>query len=114
VDERERRLAENEALFREVNERTKGVNDAWTRVATDAPAFQVVCECGREDCSLPLSVSVDLYEAVRSHGSRFLVARGHEFPEVETVVDDRHDLLVIEKIGASKQYAERLDPRGRG
>jgi len=33
---------------------------------------------------------------------------------VETVVDDRHDLLVIEKIGASKQYAERLDPRGRG
>lgn len=113
MNERERRLAENESLFREVNERTKDVNAGWSRVEQAAPPFQIVCECGREDCALPLGVTAELYEAVRADGARFLVAEGHELPGVERIVDRTRDVLVIEKIGTSRLYVERLDPRAR-
>jgi len=113
VEERERRLAENEALFREVNERTQAVNQMWSRAAGDEPPFQIVCECGHADCSVPLHVSPALYESVREHGARFLVASGHELPDVERILERHDELLVIEKTGASKPIAERFDPRKR-
>jgi hypothetical protein len=114
VDERARRLAENEALFREVNERTSDVNDDWARREGSLPPFQILCECGLEGCSLPLTVTPQLYESVRAHAARFLVAPGHEQPDVERVVEAVAGVHVVEKTGASKPYVERLDPRSRG
>ena len=113
MDERERRLAENEVLFREVNERTKDVNERWSGRPAAAPPFQIVCECGQPDCALPLQVGADVYEEVRAHGARFLVARGHERPDVERVVAEHEGINVVEKLGESKPYVTGLDPRSR-
>jgi hypothetical protein len=41
MDERERRIGLNEALFREVNEAVSDINADF-----EAPDFEIVCECG--------------------------------------------------------------------
>ena len=51
VDERERRLAKNEALFRELNERIEQVAIGQ---AEDAHVFEFLCECSNIDCTLRL------------------------------------------------------------
>ena len=57
---REERVARNETLFREVNERIKQVNVALaTSEATD------FLECGDESCTQPISLNLREYEAVR-------------------------------------------------
>ena len=58
---REERVARNEALFREVNEQIKQVNE-------DAPAAAetaFVCECGDPECTGPVSLTLVEYEEVR-------------------------------------------------
>ena len=113
MDDRERRLAQNEALFREVNERVSEVNAHWTDSGVGAPTFDVICECARESCAETFSVTRPGYEAVRADPARFLVLPGHELTEVERVVEDHETYIVVEKTGESKPYVERLDPRSR-
>jgi hypothetical protein len=50
------------------------------------------------------------YEAVRSSAKRFLVARGHELPEVERVVEDNERFCIVEKTMETEFMAE-TDPR---
>ena len=102
---RERRAAENESLFREVNER---VEELAERLDVDA---EVVCECSRVDCTTRLRVPVDEYERVRAHGRRFVVAAGHEQPAYERVIDERSGWLVVEKVGEAGEVAGEEDPR---
>ena len=42
-----------------------------------------------------------------------IVLDGHEFPDVEEVVERSPGYLVVEKIGDSRAYVEHLDPRSR-
>lgn len=104
-DPRARRVGENESLYREVNERVEELSEELHV----PPEF--VCECGRTDCSQRLQVPVDEYERVRANGRRFIVARGHERPEVEKVIDERDGWLVVEKIGEAGTAADEDDPR---
>ena len=60
-----------------------------------------------------LSVTPALYESVREHAARFLVAPGHEQPHVERVAESLDGAHVIEKAGGSKPDLERLDPLTR-
>ncbi len=103
---REERLAANEALFRDVNERIKAIGDRFQTQALD-----IVCECVKKDCTLTLSLSHDEYERLRSSGTHFAVVPGHEQPEIEVVVEKLKKHFVVEKVGAGADVAERLDPR---
>ena len=47
VRAREERLAQNEALFREVNERVAEVARHFIEVETKGEAVEFICECGR-------------------------------------------------------------------
>jgi hypothetical protein len=40
------------------------------------------------------------------------VVPGHEFPDVETVVEARRGYLIVEKRDQAAAVAERHDPRG--
>ena len=95
ADARVRRIAENEARFRAINERLRGELEALG--ATDEP-IGFVCECARVECRDVLEIAPAAYRAVREHPLRFFVMPGHELPDVETVVE-RHDpaYRVIEK-----------------
>ena len=108
MDARQERLARNEALFREVNERVRVLAAVH---GNDGHVYEFFCECSNADCTFQLRATLDEYEAVRAHGDRFLVAREHALPEIETVVERTDAWWIVEKQGEPAALAEELDPR---
>jgi hypothetical protein len=107
LEVRQVRLAQNQTLFREVNERVESI---LVKFAADGPVG-FVCECAIEDCSNHIELTRDEYEAVRTNPTHFFVLRDHVFPEVEVIVDDRDTYVVVEKIGAGGRIARAKDAR---
>jgi len=106
---RMRRIADNEALFRSVNERVEEINEAF---ATVTRCFDIVCECGDIQCAEQISVDVAAYEAVRSDSALFIVVPGHEIPDVEDAVEQRGTYTVVRKHpGIPQAIAEEQDSR---
>jgi hypothetical protein len=108
MDERARRTGENEARFREVNERIEHLS----KTIGGGGEFRIVCECGDRRCAEQINVTVEEYEAVRADSERFLIKPGHEIPEVEEVVERHVAYWVVSKDrGAAARLARRTDPR---
>ncbi len=111
MDERRLRIAKNEALFRAINERIEGVNEAFGQITGD---FEIVCECGSTDCIERILISEQDYEELRTDPTHFAVIPGHVAPSCEVVLA-RHDTYdLVEKIEEAAAVAERLDTRGGG
>ena len=106
--EREVRIAHTEALFRDVNERIAESADRFN--ARDA---EFVCECADPECAERVPATLDQYEDVRSDGTHFLLAPGHELLELERVVKRPHKrFVVVEKFNSIvARTVRRLDPR---
>ena len=107
MEECERRLALNEAYFRELNEK-------WRRLDTTTPKrpwLNVICECSSMACKRRLLVTVSEYEAVRGVPTWFFITPGEDEPDYERVVlrDDRY--AVVEKLGEAAFVADQTDPR---
>jgi hypothetical protein len=102
LSERERRIGENEALWRRINE-----------IAPPVPGVMntIFCECGIPGCEAKVSVSAAEYEDVRRESTMFLLFPGHELPEAEVVVKANDRFVVVEKQGEAAAVAERTDPR---
>ena len=107
--ERQVRAAQNQSLFREVNERLEGLADAFQYIAGTNAAF--ACECADLTCIQTMSISVTEYEAVRASPNQFAVLPGHVYPDVETVVSENERFVVVEKIGEGGKVAMQRDPR---
>jgi hypothetical protein len=88
-DDAQERVAHNENVFRELNERIEAGH--WPGDEANGVAFR--CECGDLGCNLLLELTPADYERVRAHPRRFVVAPGHE------------------KLDAAGRTAESLDPR---
>jgi hypothetical protein len=110
LTERQERIALNEALFREVNERTKEIAEAMAP-GEPPPVLRIFCECGLTDCAARLDVAAGDYERVRGEPEWFIVAVGHVIPDVETVVDELSAYLVVEKHEEEAAIARATDPR---
>jgi hypothetical protein len=104
---RAERQGRNEALFREVNERIAELNQTFQVEGRS----EFLCECSREACKEPVSISIDEYETVRRAATRFFVLPGHEDTSVERVVERSERYVVVEKIGEAAEEADDLDPR---
>ncbi len=69
------------------------------------------CECASLGCSHMLALSFRDYEQIRNHPRQFLVAPGHERPDVEVVVARKPSYLVVRKTGEAGEIAVATDPR---
>ena len=109
MDERERRLGMNEAVFREVNER---VEEVHRMLGSDTGLLDIICECGAVSCTERISVPVAVYERVRSNPLHFLLQVGHEDPLVERMIENKETYIIVEKEGTDvEEVAEATDPR---
>jgi hypothetical protein len=109
MDERERRLGLNEAMFREVNERVEDMNETFASVTG---SFDIFCECGDMACTERITVPTAVYERVRGDSKQFLLRAGHEDPTVENVVETHEVYVIVEKEGVEvERVAEETDPR---
>jgi hypothetical protein len=92
MGERERRIAENETRFREVNER---LESAQASVGTGN------------------TLALADYEAVRADPVAFLVKPGHEAPEAENLVERHGPYNIVRKQGEAAEIAHEHDTRDR-
>ncbi len=110
MDERERRIGQNEALFRQVNERLRDVNEAFGAVTN---RIELICECADRSCAERISLSVAEYEDLRSTGDRFIVVAGHVVPSDVEKIDRAGDgwEIIRKREGAPAKLAKATDPR---
>jgi anti-sigma B factor antagonist len=101
----EERIARNQALFREVNERIEEVHDDRGRGA----AVEFLCECADSSCLEAIPLTLQEYEAIRERSDRFVVADGHMTARIERVVARHGAAQVVEKTGKAGRIAEELD-----
>jgi hypothetical protein len=97
----------NEDEFRRLNERLED----RAKSTTTAGAFEVVCECDREECNARISISFSEYEGVRAGPRTFIVVPGHVDLSCERVVTATDRYQVVEKFGEPGVVAEVRYPR---
>jgi hypothetical protein len=102
----EKRLAMNEALFRDVNERIREISDSFSQ---EEATYDFLCECSDPGCADRVVLTRAEYEHVRSDSTRFVVAKGHALPEVESVIEQAKDHVIVEKEGTAADIAIQLD-----
>ena len=107
ADERKHRIARNETIFREVNERIE-------EVSGNAPGEHVefLCECGSRGCAEVVPLTRGEYESLRADPVLFAVLPGHQIPEVEVVVAENHRFLTVRKLAEEQEIARETNPRG--
>jgi hypothetical protein len=87
------RLARNQVIFREVNDRLRALADA----GPDGEA-EYICECSNVRCTNTIVLQLFEYEAVRARPKMFFIAPGHERLELERVVDELDRYAIVEKV----------------
>ena len=100
-------MTQNEALFREVNERVQEKAEAFGGGGT----FEYLCECANADCTFQVSLTTAQYETVRADPTQFVVLPQHFTPEIEVLVSENGGFWIVRKVGEAGDYVEELDPR---
>jgi hypothetical protein len=99
------RIAENQATFREANERIESTADA-VHLETDVP---FICECADPGCTQIVPLSLEAYEEIRRHPRRFFNAPGHEGISVDNdagmVVAHEDGYVLVDKVGIAGEVA---------
>jgi hypothetical protein len=109
LDAEQLRRAQNELLFREVNERIAELETGFGE--DDGLLVGFVCECPDEDCGETLEVTRRQYEAVRDNPRRFIVLPGHEDADLARVIERHPQFMVVEKLEEAAEIAVEQDPR---
>ena len=104
--QRQTRAAQNEALFRDVNEHARNLKD-------DSPMIvgEWLCECADTECTEHIELTMAEYEQVRAASDSFAVAPDHVSPDVEVTTWRSGRYWVVRKLGTAGNVAAQLDPR---
>jgi hypothetical protein len=105
MSSREERLAQNEILFRQVNERIVELTDRWGN------SLDLVCECADDECMARIELTLHEYEQLRENPRCFAVLPGHEIRDVEDVVGRTERYIVVEKHLETHDQVESANPR---
>jgi hypothetical protein len=105
---RAHKLAANQSRFRRSNERLERAAHGHGFQAADRVPF--LCECADPRCFEAVMLSIEEYERVREHPSRFVLVAGHEDPDSahERIIEAERGYAIVEKVGAAGAYAARL------
>jgi hypothetical protein len=87
------RLARNQVIFREVNERLRELADGVPDGKAD-----YLCECSDVHCADKIELRLPEYESVRARPKSFFIVPGHQRLEVERVTDELETYMIVEKI----------------
>ena len=76
--------------------------------------YEFLCECSNVDCDLRVSIPLSTYEQARADSAVFIVATGHDLPEIEEVVLRGDGFQFVRKQGEAAELAEETNPRDDG
>jgi hypothetical protein len=111
VSESEERLARNEAIFREINERTRSLQERFGPEDPTTAYEEFLCECGDQLCVERVKLTLREYESVRDESTQFVVRPGHSVARIERVLRKTDRYAVVVKLGDAAEVSEDLDPR---
>jgi hypothetical protein len=103
------RAAQNQSLYRSINENIRELNQTLADVTPLAGEW--ICECADTTCTVRINATLEEYETVRASGRTFIVSPGHVLPQVERIVAENDRFTTVEKLDNGGQVAEDLDPR---
>jgi hypothetical protein len=92
--EREQRAAQNELVFRAVNEQIVKMTDRFREQLAD---IDIVCECANTACVGTIRINVDAFSKVQRDAATFFVLPGHEDESVERVVERTDGYVLVWK-----------------
>ena len=102
-----RRMAQNEMVFREYNERIQRGFDELVQLAKqegkselsydDNAPLHFYCECSDEKCEVRIMLTPRAYAHIHEQRNRFVVVKGHNIPAIERVVHANAHYSVVEK-----------------
>jgi hypothetical protein len=115
----ERRLVENQMVFRShnekvqqdinrINETAAEVGDIGVHLDADTPLF-FYCECSDENCTKRIKILPAAYNLIHSARDTFTVMCGHDLPEVERVIIAEKEYCVVQKYDKPPLTAERMN-----
>jgi hypothetical protein len=90
------RIAENNAAFREANDK---IRDRANEYRPEMERIPFLCECARPDCVEIVRMTLAEYGELRSDSNRFMTAVGHETAEkpLGQVVSRPEGYVIVEK-----------------
>lgn len=104
----ERRMVENEAFFRQTNEKIQKKLDKLNRMVesdghdlrfdSEELELHFYCECADENCRERVVLKLDEYKKIHEKRDRFVLIPGHEVTAIESTVDKRQGYIVVEKL----------------
>ena len=94
TSEREQRAAQNEQVFRAVNEQIVKITD---RFPAQLSEIDIVCECANTSCVGTIRIDAGEFSKIERAGGTFLVLPGHEDETVERVVRREQGYVVVWK-----------------
>lgn len=109
MDRREQRVAENELLFRRVNEQIQTLDNRLGVSVSEPQRF--LCECGDPDCTDRIELTTREYARIHDDPATFVIVDGHDDPSVETVIE-RHDRFAVVRKdeGGPAEYVRDRSP----
>ena len=93
------RIADNEVVLREVNERiAEKSSDLEARgLAESYETSEYLCSCGRPDCDQSVELTLEEFAEAHARDDQFIVAPGHYLSDIEDVVADHERYMVVRK-----------------
>jgi hypothetical protein len=91
-----------QARSREQNELTARARGS---PAADRGMRSFRCECGDQACTCAIRLTAAEYESVRAYATHFAIARNHENPESEELIEEHERFAVVEQV--SREAAKR-------
>ena len=116
------KLAENEVVFRQANERVQedlhdlqkqaeqeGYEDLYGDRGGKETPLHFYCECSNEKCHERIVMAPSEYKKHHTSKTMFVVLPGHEVPEVERVINKFQNFFVVDKFITPPSKADHLN-----
>jgi len=104
----ERRLVENEVIFRDANQTAQQFIEQ-VEGPHSAKKAGFYCECSNLDCRERIELTAEEYKRLHQNKRHFVVVPGHEMPQVEKVIQQETTYSLIEKF-VEPPAAENIAP----
>jgi hypothetical protein len=115
----ERRMAENDVVFRQLNEKIQAGFDEIKRLAKedgqetmfehDDTPLNFYCECSDENCRKRVLLKPSLYSKIHQHKNRFVLICGHETKSIEKIISKEPSFCIVEKFINLPESADNLN-----
>jgi hypothetical protein len=97
----EQRQAQNQSIFRAVNQRIKDLSEKLLDARSDV---DFVCECDDPACIKTITMPLAEFAEYDKMENCFIVVPGHEDAEVEEVTARHKSYVVVAKVGAGGEF----------